>query len=370
MRFVRLWLSTLVVLIAPLASAFALPVPKLPPEVTNKPSVVVRVRPLGELMKDVNYVAKLLGQDGLLGAVEPVIQPIIDAMDATKPIGFYANVGPKGIDSKGVLLLPVKNQNDILNLLKTFGQNPVEGAGGIYSVNPPGAPQVLFRHANGYLYTTVMHVPDADTILAVNKLYAPEALFKQGDDSLFSLTFNVDTVPNDLKRMVRALEVFYLTGRPLTAHFAETASPIPGVDVAGIAVRLPAAAIAERDKHKILIGAGDPRRRAVDALPVRTDVRTDRFSERGLRDRAVKRAAKVGLAVELDEHIANDILPERQSPVSGAAVCGELDWHQRASLSLPQPHLYSQIPPDSRQNPYRSFARSRIFVPWRSSACV
>ena len=28
--------------------------------------------------------------------------------------------------------------------------------------------------------------------------------------------------------MVRALEVFFLTGRPLTAHFADTASPIPG----------------------------------------------------------------------------------------------------------------------------------------------
>jgi len=57
--------------------------------------------------------------------------------------------------------------------------------------------------------------------------------------------------PNDLKRMVRALEVFYLTGRPLTAHFAETASPIPGVDVTGIAVRLPAAAIAERVTRRV-----------------------------------------------------------------------------------------------------------------------
>ena len=32
--------------------------------------------------------------------------------------------------------------------------------------------------------------------------------------------------PRDLKRIVRALEVFFLTGRPLTAHFADTASPI------------------------------------------------------------------------------------------------------------------------------------------------
>lgn len=57
--------------------------------------------------------------------------------------------------------------------------------------------------------------------------------------------------PNDLKRMVRALEVFYLTGRPLTEHFAETASPIPEVDVTGIAVRLPAAAISERVTRRV-----------------------------------------------------------------------------------------------------------------------
>ena len=57
--------------------------------------------------------------------------------------------------------------------------------------------------------------------------------------------------PNDLKRMVRALEVFYLTGRPLTEHFAETASPIPVVDVMGIAVRLPAAAISERVTRRV-----------------------------------------------------------------------------------------------------------------------
>ena len=52
--------------------------------------------------------------------------------------------------------------------------------------------------------------------------------------------------PRDLKRMVRALEVFYLTGRPLTAHFAETVSPIPDVDVLPIGIRLPAAQISQR----------------------------------------------------------------------------------------------------------------------------
>src|SRR5207237_1208987 len=57
--------------------------------------------------------------------------------------------------------------------------------------------------------------------------------------------------PRDLKRIVRALEVFFLTGRPLTAHFAETRSPIPGVDVLGSALRLPAAATSGRVTRRV-----------------------------------------------------------------------------------------------------------------------
>jgi tRNA dimethylallyltransferase len=46
--------------------------------------------------------------------------------------------------------------------------------------------------------------------------------------------------PLDLKRLVRALEVYFLTGRPLTDHFAETVSPIAGMEVMAIGLRIPA----------------------------------------------------------------------------------------------------------------------------------
>ena len=57
--------------------------------------------------------------------------------------------------------------------------------------------------------------------------------------------------PRDLKRLVRALEVFFLTGRPLTAHFAETASPIPDVEIVAIGLRLPAAEISARVTRRV-----------------------------------------------------------------------------------------------------------------------
>jgi tRNA dimethylallyltransferase len=65
--------------------------------------------------------------------------------------------------------------------------------------------------------------------------------------------------PRDLKRMVRALEVFFLTGRPLTDHFAATRSPIAGLDVLAVGVRLSA-----------------------EETSVRVTARVDRQFERGL----------------------------------------------------------------------------------------
>jgi len=50
----------------------------------------------------------------------------------------------------------------------------------------------------------------------------------------------------DVKRVVRALEVWMLTGRPLTDHFADTASPLPEYEVTTLALQIPAEQTAER----------------------------------------------------------------------------------------------------------------------------
>ena len=55
----------------------------------------------------------------------------------------------------------------------------------------------------------------------------------------------------DQKRLVRALEVYYLTGRPLTAHFAETRSPLPEYRVIALALTIPADATAERVARRV-----------------------------------------------------------------------------------------------------------------------
>jgi tRNA dimethylallyltransferase len=57
--------------------------------------------------------------------------------------------------------------------------------------------------------------------------------------------------PRDLKRIVRALEVYLLTGRPITSHFADTSSPLIGYDVAAFALRIPSDEIALRVARRV-----------------------------------------------------------------------------------------------------------------------
>jgi tRNA dimethylallyltransferase len=57
--------------------------------------------------------------------------------------------------------------------------------------------------------------------------------------------------PRDRVRLVRALEVYFLTGTPLTMHFAATRSPLDFCDVAAIGLRIPAALTAERIARRV-----------------------------------------------------------------------------------------------------------------------
>jgi tRNA dimethylallyltransferase len=81
---------------------------------------------------------------------------------------------------------------------------------------------------------------------------------RRGVECLWRMVKRVDPesaariLPRDRKRLVRALEVYFLTGKPLTAHFAATVSPLPpDVVVTAIALRLPAPVLAERLARRV-----------------------------------------------------------------------------------------------------------------------
>jgi tRNA dimethylallyltransferase len=76
---------------------------------------------------------------------------------------------------------------------------------------------------------------------------------KKGVETLHRMVKRVDPESGsriqqrDLKRLIRALEVYFQTGKPLTAHFEDTVSPLgPDVTIGAIALRMPAPWLADR----------------------------------------------------------------------------------------------------------------------------
>lgn len=67
---------------------------------------------------------------------------------------------------------------------------------------------------------------------------------RRGSAWLHRLLGRVDTAsagriqPADRKRVIRALEVYFLTGRPLTEHFSQTESPLPEYATVAFALRI------------------------------------------------------------------------------------------------------------------------------------
>jgi tRNA dimethylallyltransferase len=80
---------------------------------------------------------------------------------------------------------------------------------------------------------------------------------RRGPERLHRLLSRVDPasgariMARDRKRLVRALEVYFATGTPLTAHFQGTRSLIEDCDVTAIALRLPAELTAARVARRV-----------------------------------------------------------------------------------------------------------------------
>ena len=80
---------------------------------------------------------------------------------------------------------------------------------------------------------------------------------RRGVEQLHRMLARVDSPsadrihPRDEKRLVRALEVYRLTRRPLSAHFRDTRSLLEGYDVTAFAIRLAAPVTAARVARRV-----------------------------------------------------------------------------------------------------------------------
>jgi tRNA dimethylallyltransferase len=80
---------------------------------------------------------------------------------------------------------------------------------------------------------------------------------RRGDEALHRWLTRVDGAsgrriqPRDRKRLVRALEVYLLTGRPLTDHFADTVSPAGALETLTIGVNVPRPTLLDRVSGRV-----------------------------------------------------------------------------------------------------------------------
>jgi hypothetical protein len=167
-----------------------------------KPSIILRLASVDSLKEDVRYLGELAGQEEIAKQIEVLIKQRtgpkgIEGLDTKRPIGAYANIGPTmGLDSTGVVLLPIADEQDFMALLERLGSSKPEKDGDVYTANIEGVPfPIYFRFAEKYCYLTLK---DRDSI-DKDKLLAPAALLGGAKAGTLSVTVNIDRIPTNLK---------------------------------------------------------------------------------------------------------------------------------------------------------------------------
>jgi hypothetical protein len=168
-----------------------------------KPTFVIRVASIDTLMGHIFQVAKAIGREGEVQLAEALLKNFtggggIEGLDTKKPWGMYGKIGPGGIDSEGVLLLPISDQKKFLAFLEKLGQKAEEKKG-IYTLNIDQSPfPLFFRFEKGYLWGTIRDEKSIDPAT----LPATEEFLAASKTGAMSLTFDFSAIPDEIKKMV------------------------------------------------------------------------------------------------------------------------------------------------------------------------
>jgi hypothetical protein len=172
-----------------------------------KPTAVLRLKPLEELIADARYLVALAGREEETRQLEGLLKAKsgpkgLEGVDTKKPFGLYGVLKAKLPESQGVLLLPMADEKSFLALLERLDLKPEKDKTGLYTVNPEQIPfPVVFRFANNYLYATLKVTDDGADVLAKDKLPDPTAVLGGAGGSVVALALHLDRVPPRLREM-------------------------------------------------------------------------------------------------------------------------------------------------------------------------
>jgi hypothetical protein len=179
--------------------------PPVRPKAAVKPTLVLRVKAVEDLLADFRYLATLAGREEEGKQVERMLLKRagpkgLEGIDLKKPIGVYGNLKADVKQSEVVVLVPIADQKAFLGLLENMELEAKKGDGGVWTVEAPGVPvPVLFRFANGYVYATPKVRPNSADLLTPARLPQPADVLRGGAGDLLSLTLHVDQVPKGLR---------------------------------------------------------------------------------------------------------------------------------------------------------------------------
>jgi len=173
----------------------------------SKPTMIVRIRSIDDLLADAKYVASLMDQEENAKQFEGLIKSKMGpngllGLDINRPLGSYltldANANPE--DSSAVVLLPVKDEKTFLGALEDFGVKAEKGEGGIYTVTHPRLPPIVpvyLRFAHKYAYITARN-KDA---IAPEKLLTPDKALPD-DRFAIGVQLRLADIPASVKQLL------------------------------------------------------------------------------------------------------------------------------------------------------------------------
>lgn len=189
------------------------------------PTLIIRMASLDSLIADGRYLLTQAGREEEARQGEAWLKSLmgdkgLEGFDSKRPLGFYGHVGPNGIDSTGVLMLPVANEKAVLDLLERQDIKP-EKKNGVYSFTSKKAPgPVYFRFAHKYVYVTGR----AKDVLAEGKLLAPSLVLPGEDVGTLSARLNFAGIPKDQRNFLLGQVELRLNDLKEHTHPSETAS--------------------------------------------------------------------------------------------------------------------------------------------------
>jgi hypothetical protein len=170
-----------------------------------EPALTVRVKSVDDaIASGVNLAATVMDKDAAQKAITQAIEGQLGpkglkGLDARRPLGLYGTITAGILNSLVVIVLPVSDEDDFLDLLARAKVKVEKAEDGVYKFMAPKSPfPGYLRFVDRYAYLTVRD-PSA---IAAGKLLKPADLFPARETSLAVATVRIDRIPDPLKKQL------------------------------------------------------------------------------------------------------------------------------------------------------------------------